>query len=392
MTEDQQVGRPRKLLPLKTLLLASLLVLGMTTATGLVVFFHTWHSTDDDPAVIIAKECSIGGHHDIESKVSVILGKYLGGISSGTKVSTNDVGAIIDRITPDDLGLAFYKVYTDCLKQQSAIFLYRQGVVLTSPSQQDTEAKQDEQTRERISNINPATPSQKLVEIFGAPIASGPDEYSDKMDLDIYQYKFSAWAFDYRTGGKRVGLILATKDPADGSSMLFDQIQGVNIGSVYKDCKNLVATAHYNARSGICPSSHLNNYVESIYFFYGIFTTQIKQEVTSDKCKASAEADHLPDPNLCPGYGSVPALAVAFVSNPSSQHSADRNLTRVADAYLEELDFGGTIAWLSPAESAAMQKLEGDEEKMNSVQLDAAIAAEKQHRAQRYQALVQASK
>ena len=181
----------------------------------------------------ISHECSMGGNQQVESTVTASLAQYLSGLKSGAKVSTSDVGALIEKITPNPSGLAFYRAYTDCLKQQTAIFIERRkGIDLVAPPPSNPEAERDQNVLAAVNQIKATTPSDKLKEIFGSPIFTGKDDNSNGFQVDLYQYNTLFFVADYRrANGQRAGIVLATKSPESGKAMMFEQIRGVTIGA-----------------------------------------------------------------------------------------------------------------------------------------------------------------
>jgi hypothetical protein len=250
----------------------------------------------------------------------------------------------------------------------------------------EDEDQKDEQVRRMISQINPSTPPQRLTQIFGSPISSGRNEWSERFSLEVYQYKYTAWVFDYRSGSERVALVLATKDPFFGQSMLFDQIQGIDILAAYNDCGGVRMNGHYDAASKPCSGGHSTNFVQSIYFFYRIFVTQLKEGDSSDQCGPNGNVP--PEPNKCPGYASVPALAVAMISNPNSDKLIENKLNRVATAFLGELDSDFSIQWLSPEESKINNERIQADDKMSPAESDALFDRNVLERAKKYSALI----
>ena len=206
--------------------------------------------------------------------------------------------------------------------------------------------------------------AQARIIVTSSRSSSGETENSDGMQVDIYRYKYMAFAFDYRSSVNRVALVLATKDPLYGSAMLFDQIAGVDIKTAFASCGGVEITAHFNARSNVCPGSHAENYIAKIFLYQAVLTVQMRKEANLDVCKAA----ETPDPNKCPGFASVPALAVALIK---ASATSDEKLTRVADAFLSEWDFNGGIDVLSPSEADAFSKLQDQEGSMSSRQLAA---------------------
>lgn len=365
----------------KALLSLGVLIFLVLVAIGMLFIPVRANSAELDGAALahaVAEQCAIGWTSGKKTEVTAGLQGFFSGLKAGASVSVTDIGAIASKIAPTDQGVALFKVFTECLKTQTELMLSSKGVKVVS------EAEKDELVRQTINDISPDTSREKLIEIFGQPVSSGSTENSDGMQVDIYRYKFSAFAFDYRSGSNRVAIVLSTKDPLYGQSMLFDQIAGIDIAEAYRSCDGVQITAHFNARSNICPASHATNYIAKIFLFQAVLTAQMHKEANLDECR-KAES---PDPNKCPGFASVPALGVALIKNSSGSSSADKRLTRVADAFLSEWDFSGGVNVLSPAEEKALEKQLEDESSMSQAQLDTLHDKQIAHRSKRYQALL----
>jgi len=313
-----------------------------------------------------------------QANVSATLGKYLTGLDSGTKVTTSDVGALIDKIAPNDQGLAFYKAYTDCLKQQAAILLNQRGVTLVPPSEADLEAKKDEQLRQQVSEINPSVPKTRLVQLLGEPVASGSTETSEMHGLtaDFYQYKHMLFVADYYKAGRRVGLVLATRDPILGAAMFPNQIRGVTLGEAAEGCEGVRFSTRENARTNVCPASHATDFIKTVYFFDLVGETGAKADPSPACHEASIGVGRM-DLAKCPGIASAPALGIAMAKEMGV---SDADFLTAADAWLDEVDFGGTLAWFSDEEDKQLEAKSAAEEKMSASELAAADRAKRQRR------------
>lgn len=359
------------------LLCAGLLILAAGAAIWLVIRAQSGTQTttttsstaaNDAAAVanVIAQQCAMGRETVAESSVTASLAKYLSGLTSGSKVSTSDVGALVDKITPNDSGVAFYKAYTDCLKQQAAILLSQRGVQLVAPSPTDIEHAKDLQTLQSISELNPQSPKSRLLDIFGPPIASGsPPETNDPSmtpNYDMYQYKHMAFAIDYTLRGRRIGLVLATKDPLQGSAMFFEQIRDATLGGAEGGaCGGITITAHTNGLSGICTASHASNYVQSAYFFYTRLLEGTQVE-TNKSCSEYLRGSENFPAKKCPGISSAPALAIII----AEESVPEKEFKAAIDAFASELDFGGTLRWRSASEQKEMDS--GNEDNIDAAQ------------------------
>jgi hypothetical protein len=207
----------------------------------------------DFPCPIPTKQIATEIKADVDGKAKTIF--EVGTAAVEGQVETTVVDLYSKYPAADRVAIIRDLIYTTCqfIKNSPTLsddekltkwfaFLPVANTFLPGGKKEDVEGQKDEQTRQMISQINPGTPKERLVQIFGSPIFSGKSDWSDGMSLDIYQYKYAAWAFDYRLGVRRLGLILATKDPWEGSSMLFDQIRGEDIAEAYQDCGGILAT------------------------------------------------------------------------------------------------------------------------------------------------------
>lgn len=375
--DSKQQAHPilRVVLPLAVLVLMALAAIGM-----LFIPVNARSAEMDSAAAAraAAEQCAMGMTQERKSQVTAGLQKFFSGLQAGASVSSSEIGAIADKIAPTDQGAALYKAYADCLRDQTTILLPKIGVRVVS------EADKDELVRQAISSIGPDTPTERLIEIFGQPLSSGVTANSDGLSVDIYRYKFAAQAYDYRSGKNRVGLVLATKDPMLGQSMLFDQIAGVNVAEAFAACGGVSVTARQNGVSGICPASSATQQVAKVYFFPAVGITGMKKEAKLPECAALDQ----PDPTKCPGFASAPALAVAMVRDIGANGAAEKRLERVAQAFSDETDFGGGVGFLSPAEAAAFDKRMAEEAGLSNHQLQVNIGRDAEERGKRYKALL----
>jgi len=315
----------------------------------------------------IAQQCAMGRQTEEQANVSAKLGKYLTNLDSGAKVTTSDVGALIDKITPNDQGLAFYKAYTDCLKQQAAILLNQRGVTLVPPSEADLEERKDEQLRQQISEINPSVPKARLVQLLGEPISSGSNEMTEMYGLtaDLYQYKHMLFVTDYYKAGRRIGLVIATRDPVLGAAMFPEQIRGVTLGEAAGICEGAVFTTRENARTNVCPASHATDFIKKIYFFDLVGKTGSSED-SSQACHDASLGIGTMNLSNCPGIASAPALGLAMAKDTGV---SDADLLVAAKAWMDEVDFGGNFAWFSDEENKKLDAKSDAEEKMSKSQL-----------------------
>jgi len=302
-------------------------------------------------SALISKQCALGGKTEVEGKISAELARYVSGLSSGSSVSTSDVGALIEKITPNEGGLAFYKAYTDCLKQQTAILLDQRGVSLVPPSEKDVEARQDEQMWQAVSNIGANTPVERLEQLFGAPV-SDMSRWAQGFETTFYQYKTSIFVLDYRKDGERVALAISTKDPNQGSAIFFDQIRGVTLGTADRDCDGIEMSGRMNVRSGVCPSSNASNNVKSVFYFLAITLSDGPRDNALCR-KALNDQKKVDYIKLCPDLAESPAIAVLIADEDRTD---DNSFRQAAAAFFDELDFGGSFSWRNDAENLLMEK------------------------------------
>jgi len=93
-----------------------------------------WLRPSEDPtrqaAAQIAQDCAGGRHVDNRAKIEAGLGRYLTRATAETEVASSDVGSVISKLTPDGVGLSFYKIYVQCLKDRTEDYLKLKGVAV----------------------------------------------------------------------------------------------------------------------------------------------------------------------------------------------------------------------------------------------------------------------
>lgn len=302
----------------------------------------------------IAQQCAVGRQTSEQANVSASLAEYVAGLSSGAKVTTSDVGAIVDKITPDDKGLAIYKEYTTCLKQQAIILLSQRGIVVQPSSEEDAEALKDETLRQSISGVSYYTPKSRLVQLLGEPIASLPDaEIGDGGSVDLYQYKNMLFLADYYKYNTRIAISISTKDPLDGTAMFIERIRNFTIKDAIERCGGIkISGRHQSAHSGICPASRATNNEKSVVFFHLIHMTGPIFDKSSS-CQDLIQRDTISDRINCAGLNGVPAIGIVITDD---SETSDTDLNLVATSWMRELDFGGNFVWYSDKERRAMDE------------------------------------
>ncbi|MEH2563751.1 hypothetical protein [Bradyrhizobium sp. AZCC 2289] len=81
--------------------------------------------TDD-----IMKLCAGGRALGIEGEVKGELTRFLKGAEATGQAKLTDFGAVLDKLKPDAVGVEFYKIYTQCLKDQAEITLRKNNVTI----------------------------------------------------------------------------------------------------------------------------------------------------------------------------------------------------------------------------------------------------------------------
>lgn len=76
----------------------------------------TDEATDD-----IMKACAVGRQLGIEGDVRAALTKWFRGGEVGAELRVEDLGAILEKIRPDEVGVEFYRLYVECLEAQARI-------------------------------------------------------------------------------------------------------------------------------------------------------------------------------------------------------------------------------------------------------------------------------
>ncbi len=101
----------------------------LAAAIGLLFFYHPRpplpvippdQDSDERRAQSIARVCAGGSAVVNESAVGAELTTAVKKAKAGATVTSQDVGAIIQKIAPDQTGLAFYQAYTKCIADNLA--------------------------------------------------------------------------------------------------------------------------------------------------------------------------------------------------------------------------------------------------------------------------------
>ena len=86
----------------------------------------TTAATDD-----IMKVCAGGRTIGVEGALKGELNKFFTGAAASGQAKLSDLGAIIDKLKPDGVGVEFYKLYTQCVKEQAEIKAKELNIKLT---------------------------------------------------------------------------------------------------------------------------------------------------------------------------------------------------------------------------------------------------------------------
>jgi hypothetical protein len=94
-------------------------------------------ATDD-----IMKLCAGGRAIGIEGEVRGELTRFLKGAEAAGQAKITDFGAVLDKMKPDAVGVEFYRLYTQCLREQAEITLKKYNVKVSDQlSQIETRVK-----------------------------------------------------------------------------------------------------------------------------------------------------------------------------------------------------------------------------------------------------------
>lgn len=94
-------------------------------------------SPADDEARRVVEACAGGFTETGKAGLSAGLAGQLRRLQAASKVSSAQVGAVIDKIRPDEIGRDVYEIYVRCLKQQTELSLLEHGVrIEAAPARQ----------------------------------------------------------------------------------------------------------------------------------------------------------------------------------------------------------------------------------------------------------------
>lgn len=302
----------------------------------------------------ITKSCAMGMRASSQSEVRAGIADFLKKVYATTKVTSDEIGAVAEKITPTADGVALYKGYSDCLKQQLAIAVARRGIKIGAADQADLEARRDEEVLKGLGRLSPDTPASRLVELIGQPIEEREQEIADKdnetADTSVkfvrYNYKNDIYVTDvYDAKNRRLGLAIQVNEPAwrirvahlaSGANASAPVILAdvTECGSTIGDNSNhLSSNVHGNIMSGQCGGSHSTDYVLTTYIFRGIDMSGESDEPKVCASMLFSDDDIKKfDAHLCPRLASAPA-SIAIFSRDSD------NLDLAAQALFEELNY-----------------------------------------------------
>lgn len=293
---------------------------------------------------LVSLRCSMGSKFASSSKVNATIADYLSGVEAGTSVSRDEVGALIERITPDEIGVELFKVYTACLQTQTEAMLTEKGVVFEEDA--DFQFSNElEMAYQAISQISFYTPPERLVQIFGQPLAVAEGEGQSESK---YQFLNEAYAIDYRTGTKRTALVIATSD----SEYYFPELFEVRNMEETKHCsKDLMESSHRHTASGICPAHTGNGNIFKTYFFKSVefdYVDNLRENGFNQSCLDPTEAI-TQAPDVCPNFMAAKPIAVGMAESEES-------LDDIRPSFVGELQYGSTFDWYDLGETDTQQK------------------------------------
>lgn len=114
----------------RTSMLAAGLVLSALLAIAIGTLYWPRPSNDEATraASNIARQCAGGQRIENAAKIESGLGAYLTKVSARAMVTSQDVGVVTSMLKPDGVSLDIYKIYTQCLKDQTEAYLKLKGV------------------------------------------------------------------------------------------------------------------------------------------------------------------------------------------------------------------------------------------------------------------------
>jgi hypothetical protein len=168
---------------------ATFIILGLAIALYAFVKPSTHRSSpEDDEARRIVEVCAGGFTETGKAGLSANLARQLRQLHAASEVSSVQVGAVIAKIRPDEVGREVYKIYVRCLKQQTELSLRARGVRIdAAPDRQEpSEAVSGPVAENSRMDVDPEPPAAQATP--GRPIqpprrsAEAPATYKTEGD------------------------------------------------------------------------------------------------------------------------------------------------------------------------------------------------------------------
>jgi hypothetical protein len=274
-----------------------------------------------------------------EGTVEASLTDFFHGIKASSSINSKDVGAIIDKIIPNDTGLEFYKEYTKCLKQQTIAVLAKSGIKIHE------DGKNDDDVFKKVEDFNINTPIDRLRSLLGSAISVvsfGPDN-DEKATVTYYQYKHSIYVADIRQGDKRLGMYVQPFRIAGFHFLPTGWVlNDTTIRVASERCGPVDGTVHGNLHSSICGGSHLDQFTYYEFFFDIAFQHLDGSKETPAHCSPASLPKGGVDISECPELAGWTATGVAISGDKS-------DLGIVRQIVLHDMDSGSPFTWPADA-------------------------------------------
>ncbi len=102
--------------------------------------------------------CAIGGNESSKTAFSIALAMRLKELKTQANIDADRVGAIVDKITSDGSGVAIYKQYRECLREQ-AVLLLRQDSTNDEPLSSQQKAPLSEPEKRAVKSEQDRNPN-----------------------------------------------------------------------------------------------------------------------------------------------------------------------------------------------------------------------------------------
>jgi hypothetical protein len=106
----------------------AVLVLVISAAIYLNISSENKRTADDEAADRILRICAGGATDKIGTGVRAGLSRYLADVHANTGTTHSTLGAVTEKITPDNAGVALYKVYQQCVREQTIAYLWHGNI------------------------------------------------------------------------------------------------------------------------------------------------------------------------------------------------------------------------------------------------------------------------